>query len=184
MANNNSPFGFTASIVQMEENRYATYTVTSGYGTSLYAGDPVTVSGGVGGAANLTITAAPGDYINGFFKGVEYSDASGFRRRQNFWTAGTVGTNIIAYVTDEPFGRFKVQMSGAFTDAAIGQLADFVAGTGNPVSLSGYALDSTTIGTGTGFLILDVLQVATNEDGSEYAIVEVMPVKHNYRLPG
>ena len=68
----------------------------------------------------------------------------------------------------------------AFSDADIGQLADFVAGSGNTVSLSAYALDSTTVGTGTGFLITDVYAAANNSDG-QYAIVEVVPMKQIYR---
>lgn len=179
MANQNSPFGFQCDQVAEQENIYANYTVTSGYGTSLYKGDPVKISGGVNGAANLVI-ASPGDKIAGYFAGVEYSDNTGVRRRLNYWTAGTVATNIVASVSDNPFTRVRVQMSGAFVDADIGQLADFVAGSGNPVSLSAYALDSTTVGTGTGFLITDVYQAANNADGT-YAIVEVVAMKHIYR---
>jgi hypothetical protein len=176
MANNNSPFGFIGSLIAEQENQYGTYTVTSAYGTSLYFGDPVKVSGSVNGLANLVIADA-GDVINGFFTGVEYSDASGYRRRTNYWLAGTVATNILAYVADNPFTRFRVQMSGAFTSAGVGETADFVAGSGSTVSGSGYTLDSTTLTTGYGFLVTNVFQSATNAVGS-YAIVEVVPRLH------
>lgn len=179
MANNNSPFGFRASLIADVENQYADYTITSGYGTSLYLGDPVMLSGGVNGMANLVI-ATPGAKIAGIFMGVEWTNPDGYRRRTSQWTGGQVATQIIAYVADNPFTRFRVQLSGAYSDADIGQLADFVAGTGNNVSQSAYALDSTTVGTGTGFLITDVYESPNNSVG-EYAVVEVVPMKQIYR---
>lgn len=179
MTNTNSPFGFSPDLIAEVENRYATYTITSGYGTALYAGDPVKISGGVNGLANLVI-ASPGDKIAGIFKGVTWANSSGYVRRTNYWPAGNVATQIIAYVSDDPFTRYRVQLSGAYSDADIGQLADFVSGSGNPTSLSAYALDSTTVGTGTGFLITDVFQTPNNLPGS-FAQVEVVPMKQIYR---
>ena len=98
----------------------------------------------------------------------------------NIGLRAQVATNIIAYVADDPFTRFRVQLSGAYSDADIGQLADFVSGVGIVVSHSAYALDSTTVGTGTGFLITDVFEAANNLP-STYAVVEVVPMKQIYR---
>ena len=116
MANNNSPFGFRGSLIAEQENQYSSYTVTSGYGTSLYLGDPVMISGGVNGMANLVI-ATPGSKIAGFFAGVTYTNPNGYTTRGNYWTGGQVATNIYASVSDNPFTRFRVQMSGAWSDS-------------------------------------------------------------------
>jgi len=179
MANNNSPFGFIGSRVAEQENQYGTYTVASAYGTSLFLGDPVKFTTGLNGLAELVI-ASPGDHICGFFAGVTYSDATGFVRRTNYWLAGTVGSNIQAFVSDNPFTRFRVQLSGAYSDADIGQSMDFVAGTGSTVSGSAYALDVTTVGSGKGFLITNVYQSANNADTAN-AVVEVVPMLHQFR---
>jgi hypothetical protein len=179
MANNNSPFGFIGSRIAEQENEFGTYTITSGYGTSLYLGDPVKYTAGLNGLATLVI-ANPGDHICGFFAGVYYSDASGFVKRQNYWTGGSVGTNINASVSDNPFTRFRVQLNGAYSDAYIGQSMNFVAGAGSTVSGSGYALDITTVGSAAGFFITNVYQAANNADSAD-AIVEVIPMLHMYR---
>ncbi len=179
MANNNSPFGFVGSRIAEQENQYGTYTITSGYGTSLFLGDPVKFTSGLNGLANLVI-ASPGDHICGFFAGVYYSDSTGYVKRANYWLANTVGSNIYAFVSDNPFTRFRVQLSGAYSDAYIGQSMNFVAGAGNTVSGSGYALDVTTVGAGNGFLITNVYQSANIADSS-YAQVEVVPMLHQFR---
>ena len=179
MTNNNSPFGFIGSRIAEQENQYGTYTITSAYGTSLFLGDPVKFTAGLNGLANLVI-ASPGDHIAGFFAGVTYSDATGFVRRTNYWLGGTVGTNILAFVSDNPFTRFRAQLSGAYSDAYIGQSMDFVAGTGSTVSGSAYALDVTTVGASKGFLLTNVYQAENNAD-STYAIMEVVPMLHQFR---
>jgi len=179
MTNNNSPFGFIGSRVAEQENEFGTYTVTSGYGTSLYLGDPVKFTAGLNGLATLVI-ASPGDHICGFFAGVTYSDATGFVKRANYWTGGTVGTNIYAFVSDNPFTRFRVQLNGAYSDAYIGQSMDFVSGAGSTVSGSGYALDIATVGSAAGFLITNVYQSANITD-TAYAQVEVVPMLHQFR---
>jgi hypothetical protein len=180
MANNNSPFGFIGSRIAEQENEFGTYTITSGYGTSLFIGDPVIYTTGLNGLANLVI-ATPGQKITGFFQGVTYSDATGVVRRTNYWLAGTVATNIQASVSDNPFTRYRVQLSGAtYLDSYIGQSMDFVAGTGSTVSGSAYELDITTVGAGKGFLITNVYQAANNADSAN-AIVEVVPMLHQYR---
>jgi hypothetical protein len=180
MANNNSPFGFQPSLIADVENQYANYTITSGYGSNIYIGDPVFISGGVNGSANLHVSTTPGQKLAGFFMGVTWTNPDGYVRRTNYWPSGQVATNIVASVSDNPFSRYKVQLNGAYLDCYLGQLADFAVGTGSLVSGSGYVLDVATVGTGTGFLITDVFAAPSNAD-TAYAIVEVVPMKQIYR---
>ena len=158
------------------------YTITSGYGSNIYSGDPVFISGGV------EWFCEPYMYQQLLAKArwILYGrnlDKSRWLCSQNKLLGHQVKfqqSNIVASVSDNPFSRFKVQLNGAYSDSYLGQLADFVVGAGNTVSGSGYALDVATVGTGTGFLITDVFASPNNAD-SAYAIVEVVPMKQIYR---
>ncbi len=126
------------------------YPITSGYGTSLFRGDPVTVLAdgtlgiGVAGAACV-----------GVFWGVKYTDSTGTVKFQSYWPAGTTvltGSTIEAEVIDDPNTIFSIQeTNGAgaagtpLAAADVGLNINFVSGTGNTATgNSGYSINNTT----------------------------------------
>lgn len=89
------------------------YNILSGLAASIYTGDPVTFDGNGG----ITLATAGTNAILGVFAGVRYTDATGTEQFLPNWTTGTAtlgALNALAYVIDDPFVLFDVQIaSGA-----------------------------------------------------------------------
>lgn len=136
-------------------NNFREYSIASGYATSLYTGDPVTIT-----TDGSVIIGSVGTNMIGVFAGVEYTNSAGEIVFSRYWPASTTATNITAYVYDDPWTIFKVesdQDTTALTASQVGENADFVSGSGDTTTgISGYQLDSSTQGTGSdvGFKIL------------------------------
>lgn len=82
--------------------------IASGYGTSLYYGDPVkfTTTGTLitSGLAYNSAAAETGGTL-GVFLGCEYTPAGGplyGKERYQYWAGGTVASDAVAYVCDDP----------------------------------------------------------------------------------
>lgn len=82
--------------------------IASGYGTSLYYGDPVkfTTTGTLitSGLAYNSAAAEVGGTL-GVFLGCEYTPAGGplyGKERYQYWAGGTVASDAVAYVCDDP----------------------------------------------------------------------------------
>jgi hypothetical protein len=191
MANINNPLGFVpkkhgSTEGEAPQNVFAPkgYSIASAYGTSLFCGDPVHITGtsDAEGRPNIAI-ASPG-VVTGVFAGCEYTDSTGKKIYSKKWPASTVATNIVAMVWDHPQTQFSIQVDGASGLAVtdVGQKADFVAGTGNSqTGFSAYVLDSTTISTGDGLLILGLDPVDGNAMG-QYA--NALVVFREHRMAG
>lgn len=103
--------------------------IASGYATSIFTGDPITIAAGAG---TITIAGATNaSPVVGVFQGCEYTDANGRRTKQAYWPASTVATNIIAYFTSDPNIEYEIQANGVVAQTAIGNGAAVVLGTGN-----------------------------------------------------
>ena len=108
----NAPFGFQPRYYlngSTWNDQTRQYRIASGYNTSLYFGDPVTVlADGTIGIATI------GGAILGVFQGVEYTDVSGNYVFSQSWTAGTVTKGALVakcFVVDDPNVIFSVQVS-------------------------------------------------------------------------
>jgi hypothetical protein len=66
----------------------------------------------------------------GIFAGVEYNDAAGKPVVSNFWPTGVTGSNIRAYVYDDPETLFDVEFtnpsSGTSVQTSVGEECDWV----------------------------------------------------------
>ena len=126
------------------------YPVASGYGTSLFKGDPVTVL--ADGTLGIGVAGSP---IVGVFWGVIWTDANGVVRNEPVWTASTTTRGSVAaqaFVIDDPNVIFTIQESNgagaagtplALTD--VGLNANFAVGTGSTVTGdSGATINNTT----------------------------------------
>lgn len=90
--------------------------IASGYGTSLYYGDPVkfTTTGTLitSGLAYNSAAAEVGGTL-GVFLGCEYTPAGGplyGKERYQYWAGGTVASDAVAYVCDDPDIVMKAAM--------------------------------------------------------------------------
>lgn len=195
MTNINAPFGFRPSRHRTSIGQsLGRYSIASGYAANMAIGD-VVKSDGAGGI----IKAAAGDAILGTFHGwnLDKTNQGSTQAMIPFskqWVSGTVVANgrIIALVDDDPFETFEVMVSAAtFVAADLGSFANLVDAA--PDALFGLSRQSLgAIGTGTQFRIERMVEKATaimnaaNNDVQgygltgfgQYAIVEVIPVKH------
>jgi len=176
MANVDAAFGFVP-IRHLSGNGYSRankYTITSGLSENIFTGDLVIIT------ADGVITPHTATEVNniGVFGGVSYTAADGSYVYSQYWPSGTVATDIIAYVYDDPYTVFKVQSAGTPAQTNIGNCADVVAGAGSTTTgQSGFEMNG-TMSNGTASLkILGLYEAPDNAFGTN-AIMEVLINEH------
>lgn len=181
MANVNAPFGLRASRhLRGGVVRLADYRIADQLSTSIFSGDLVKSTGT---GKKITQSAAT-DTSVGVFYGCEYTDSQGNIVFSRYWPASTVtkaGTEIIAWVYDDPDTLFTVQ--GGSTGVAavdVGQSADIVVGTGSTATGSSAGVLSNTISTSKMLHIYELTPADDNAYGA-YARVNVLINKHELR---
>ena len=152
MAASATPYGFRPTNIlggQPFSHGFRLMKIASGYATSIFQGDLVTLlaSSGTIVKDTGTTTALP----VGVFWGVEYEDTSLGLFHKNMWTASTTpktGTTAWAYVYDDPDMLFELQANGTLSQNAIGTNAAIVQGSGNTATgISGVSLNAGSIAT-------------------------------------
>jgi hypothetical protein len=111
------------------------YTITSTYAASIFSGDPVKLtSDGViqlGTSDGTRSGTTDGVTLLGIFAGVQYLDSTGKPTIAPFFTGGTTGTDIVAWVYDDPETIYDVQYANPGTpgvtsvQTAVGAEADW-----------------------------------------------------------
>jgi hypothetical protein len=152
--NSNFPLGFVP-VRKLDGSAWTgqlgpTYTIASGYATSIFTGDPVAVlnDGTIG-------IGAAGSPIRGIFQGCKYTDTLGNFQCVPYWPGSTTvktGTTVQALVIDDPNVVFTIQetngSSAAGTPLALADInlnINFVSGTGNTATgLSAFSINNTT----------------------------------------
>lgn len=135
MSSTSAPYGFRPSFHNSGQMRPKAYVITSAYAASIFSGDPVKLtSNGViqlGTSDGTRSGTTDGITLLGIFAGVEYLDATGKPTISPFWPGGTTGTNITAWVYDDPETLYDVQYANpgtAGTDSVqqdVGAQCDF-----------------------------------------------------------
>lgn len=182
MANTNSPNGFRVMrhLAGGTSARRSRYHIAGAYGSNIVVGDAVIP---VNTSKNISRPGAATDRLQGVFDGCYYLDPNQSAPQYNrLWPASQAivsGSTVDAWVYDDPYTLFEAQVSGAFTAANIGSLADLVIGTANTtIKVSADAIDSTTLdASGTVFKVMDIINRPDNAVGS-FARVEVAISKH------
>lgn len=134
MSATSAPFGFRPSFHNSGQMRPKAYTITSTYGTSIYSGDPVKLTDNgviqLGTSDGTRSGTVDGIALLGIFAGCQYLDASGKPTISPFWPSGTTGTEIVAWVYDDPETLFDVQYdnpsAGTTVQTAVGEECDWV----------------------------------------------------------
>ena len=119
MSSTSAPYGFRPSFHNSGQMRPKAYTITSAYAASIFSGDPVKlISDGtiqLGSSDGTRTGTTDGITLLGIFAGVEYNDATGKPTISPFWPGGTTGTNIVAYVYDDPETLYNSQYANPGT---------------------------------------------------------------------
>jgi hypothetical protein len=95
--------------------------INSGYAANLFYGQPVSIAAnGTIVAASVTSTA-PATGVTGVFVGCEYTDPNlNIPIYKQYWPTGTVASDAVAYVVDDPDVVMQVQADGAVSQLALG----------------------------------------------------------------
>jgi hypothetical protein len=157
--------------------------IASGYNTSLFFGDVVTLTTtGTLVKETGTNSATP----IGVFLGCSFTDSVYGKTFRQYYPANTVASDIVAYVVDDPDTLFKVAVVssgttiGSVTRAAVGENTSLVQNAGNTATgNSRVAASQTTATTNTLPLrIIDVVPETVNASGNFTEVI----VKWNFGM--
>lgn len=195
MSSTSAPFGFRASYHNSGQMRPKAYTISSGYGHNIFSGDPVKLTDNgviqLGTSDGTRSGTTDGVALLGIFAGCQYLDATGKPTISPFWPASVTGTEITAWVYDDPETLFDVQYTNPGTpgvttvQTAVGEECDWTVaspGGSTQTGLSNCQLTAiqATSGqfqiTGFGYNINDTLTDAFVE-------VTVRINEHHYKAP-
>ena len=177
MANVDAAFGYRpiGSVGSGVNNAGTTlYTIADNYGTAIFKGDHVMQSGGL-----VIAGTASGATNLGVFNGCFYIDPTSkkptwsnyYYTQTNTTSSGSIsgGTNIDAYLYDDPFTLFEAQCDGTIAKTDIGKNTDSVLGTSSTVNgLSKTEIDSGSEATTAGLQvkIIGITKDPENDDAS------------------
>lgn len=136
MSSTSAPFGFRPSFHNSGQMRPKAYTIASTYAASIFSGDPVKLTDAgviqLGTSDGTRSGTTDGISLLGIFAGVQYLDATGKPAISPFWPGGTTGTEIVAWVYDDPETLFDAQYTNPGTpgtdtvQTAVGEECDWV----------------------------------------------------------
>ena len=133
MSSTSAPFGFRPSFHNSGQMRPKAYTIASTYAANIFSGDPVKLTDNgviqLGTSDGTRSGTTDGISLLGIFAGVQYLDATGKPTISPFWPSGTTGTQIVAWVYDDPETLFDVQYNnpsaGTTVQTAVGEECDW-----------------------------------------------------------
>ena len=136
MSSTSAPFGFRPSFHNSGQMRPKAYTIASTYGHNIFSGDPVKLTDNgviqLGTSDGTRDGTTDGVSLLGIFAGCQYLDSSGKPVISPFWPASATGTEIVAWVYDDPETLFDVQYDNPGTpgvttvQTAVGEECDWV----------------------------------------------------------
>ena len=193
MSSTSAPFGFRPSYHNSGQMRPKAYTIASTYAANIFSGDPVKLTDNgviqLGTSDGTRSGTTDGISLLGIFAGCQYNDANGRPVVSPFWPSGATGTEIVAWVYDDPETLFDVQYTNPGTpgtdtvQTAVGEECDWTdapPGGSTQTGLSNTQLTviQATSGqfqiTGFGYNINDSLTDA-------YVVVTVRINEHHYK---
>ncbi len=171
-----SPFGLKPAFHPSGIVRQLQGTIESGLASDIFQFSPVAIA-----ATGELIPAAAGARAVGAFMGVEFTATDGRRRVGNRWEANTVGTEIVAYYTEDPYLIYEIQANAPVVQASIGQQFNWTALAGNTTTgLSSIALDIASAGANAGLRVIGVNPAPDNVVGDAFTIAQVQISEHQY----
>lgn len=190
MGSLNAPFGLrvTGRLDAGSLEVFRQYPIASGYAANIAAGDVVMLTDN-GTSTTITKQTATGDTtadiaMIGVFMGCSYTDPStGQITFSNMWPTGTVASDALAFVADDPQALYIVQADAAITNTLdiYGKNTSIVQGAVNTTfKASRVALSVSNIGTDAN-LPLRIIDYVGGPRGDEVGTsFPLLVVKLNY----
>jgi len=153
MANKNAPFGarVVGKLGSAPQNGGTTeYSIASGASGNIFSGDLVKMTN-----TGTILVSAAGDESIGVFRGCKFTNSSGEPVFSSHYTDGTVSSDIVAFVVDDPDAVFEIQSAGSPAQTDVGLNADisYTAGS-TKTGMSAVELSGTTAATTATFRIM------------------------------
>ena len=148
MANKDAPFGLKpVGELGSGYNTSGTteYSIASGASGNIFSGDLVKMAN-----TGTILVAAAGDQALGVFRGCKYTDSNGDVIYSAYWPDGTVSSDAVAFVVDDPDALFVVQSAatGSVVQTVVGNNADIVYTSGSTkTGISAVEISGTTAAT-------------------------------------
>jgi len=178
MANQDAAFGLK-SVGKLGSNvnseGVTEYSIASAASGNIFSGDPVKMAN-----TGTILVAAAGDQLLGVFRGCKYTNASGEVIYSSYWPSGTVASDAVAFVVDDPNALFEVQSAatGSVVQTVVGNNADIVYTSGSTVDgQSGVEISGTTAATSAQLRIVGISSDPENNTlgtGSQSANVNLI----------
>lgn len=159
-------------------------SIASAYGANIFMGSPVGyIAGGTLELSPVDGTGATG--ACGAFQGCEFTlTATGRRTVSNMWPSGTIATDIVAYMTSDPWIVYEIQANATLTIAAIGAEYNWsVNNTSSGSTGSGQSTVSLNVadaGTPASLKIVGLTVSPDNNWGDAFPIVNVILSEHQF----
>ena len=148
MANKDAPFGLKpVGELGSGYNSAGTteYKIASGASGNIFSGDLVKMAN-----TGTILVAAAGDQALGVFRGCKYTDSNGDVIYSAYWPDGTVSSDAVAFVVDDPNALFEIQSAatGSVVQTVVGNNADTVYTSGSTkTGISAVEISGTTAAT-------------------------------------
>jgi len=157
MANKDAPFGLKpVGELGSGYNTSGTteYKIASGATGNIFSGDLVKMAN-----TGTILVAAAGNQALGVFRGCQYTDSNGGVIYSPYWPSGTVTSDAVAFVVDDPNALFEVQSAatGSVVQTVVGNNADIVYTSGSTkTGISAVEISGTTAATSAQLRIVGV----------------------------
>ena len=183
MANKDSAFGLRpiGKVGQNKDNQGLSEYSIAASATAIYQGDPVEIL-----ATGTIGVAAATDALLGPLNGVFFTHASTSKPTfANHLEASNTASDIVGFVSDDPYERFEVQSSGATAAADVGLNADisYTAGS-SPNYVSKVELDHSDLKTGTAQLRIIGISKDPDNNTAGSANVNLVTIINEHQLKG
>jgi hypothetical protein len=165
MANKDAPFGLKpVGIVGSGDNTQGTteYKIASGASGNIFSGDLVKMTN----AGTILVAGATDNPVLGVFRGCQYTDSNGDVIYSAYWPDGTVTSDAVAFVVDDPDALFEIQSAatGSVVQTVVGNNADIVYTSGSTkTGISAVEISGTTAATSAQ---LRIVGISTDPDNS------------------
>ena len=173
MANQDAAFGLKAigKVGQNRDNQGLSEYGIAASSTAIYQNDPIMMA-----ATGKIIVGTAAAVLLGSLNGVFYTDASTSKPTwANHLDANNTATDIVGFVSDDPYERFEIQSDAALTVAEVGLNADIVYAAGStPNYVSKVELDHSDLKTATAQL--RVIGISKDPQNDEAGAVDVNAV--------
>ena len=184
MANQDAAFGLKAigKVGQNRDNQGLSEYSIAASATAIYQGDPVEMLA----TGTIGVAAAGDTLLMGPLTGVFYTDASTSKPTwANHLNASNTATDIVGFVSDDPYERFEIQSDGATAAADVGLNADIVYAAGSsPDYISKVELDFSDQKTATAQLRIMGISKDPSNDTAGSANVNLVVMINEHFLKG